>query len=135
MLCHMYSFSCPLVVINFPAGYAQCFQVFCSVFQSSVPVKPSLHPQDCFNCPVYLLIIFLSSDIPSPIRAKATPVAVPAAITTSVGSIPLVKYPNRKIALYNPITVDNFIFAPLPLQSSLLPLQDLLANQPPWHGS
>src|SRR5690625_254463 len=60
MLCHMYSFSCPLVVINFPAGYAQCFQVFCSVFQSSVPVKPSLHPQDYINCPVYLLFKFSS---------------------------------------------------------------------------
>src|SRR5690625_4564827 len=83
-------------------------------------------------CPVYLLIIFLSSDIPPPIRPRAAPVIAPTAIITSVYSIPLVKYPNRKIALYKPITVDNFFLVPLPLQSLLLPLQDLLANHPPF---
>src|SRR5690625_7796637 len=60
---------------------------------------------------------FRNSDIPSPIRARAAPVIAPTAIITSVDSIPLVKYPIRKIALYKPITVDNLFLSPHPLKA------------------
>src|SRR5690625_7641930 len=73
---------------------------------------------------------FRNSDIPSPIRARAAPVIAPTAIITSVDSIPLVKYPIRKIALYKPITVDNFILSPHPLKAGEYSiLQSLLISE------